>query len=283
LTELWQATATLPRDTADSLAALLEGVALAVSLFEADAKGLSWRIEAIFDARPDSRALSELPGGERLSLAPVPARDWVTESQRALPPIRAGRFHLHGSHDPRHPLPNVIDLLVEAGQAFGTCRHETTKACLLMLDRELKRQPWPRRVLDLGCGSGVLALAFAAATRRAALGSDIDPVAVRVTHENARVNRQHHRVRAVVAAGFRHRTIGRGQPYDLIFANILARPLVLLAPAMGRHLAPGGRVLLSGLLRRQEAMVANAMRRAGLRLERRMALGEWSALLMRRG
>lgn len=283
MTELWQATATLPRDTADSLAALLEGVALAVSLFEADRNGTTWRVEAIFEAKPDPRALSELPGGDRLEFAAVPARDWVTESQRALPPIRAGRFHLHGSHDPRHPLPNVIDLLVEAGQAFGTGRHETTKACLLMLDRELKRQPWPRRVLDLGCGSGVLALAFAAATRRAALGSDIDPVAVRVTRENARVNRQHHRVRAVAAAGFRHRTIGRGQPYDLIFANILARPLVLLAPAMGRHLAPGGRVLLSGLLRRQEAMVANAMRRAGLRLERRMALGEWSALLMRRG
>ncbi|MCW5731205.1 MAG: 50S ribosomal protein L11 methyltransferase [Alphaproteobacteria bacterium] len=280
---LWQARLTLPTRLALAAEEALEPYAVGLSRFEARPDGSLWQVEALFDGMPPADLLEPFAREGGLLVRQVAERDWVALSQSELPPITAGRFHLHGSHDARHPLAHMHDLLVDAGQAFGTGRHETTRGCLLMLDRLARHRIRPRRLLDLGCGSGVLALAAARAWRRRVTASDIDPVAVRVARENARLNGEQARLRCFVAPGLQGRHFRDGTRYDLILANILARPLVDLAPALARRLAPGGRLVLSGLLVAQEPAVVNAYRRGGLKLAGRLRLQGWSTLLLERG
>lgn len=283
MSDLWQARLVLPTRRALLAEEALEPHALGLSRFEARPDGSLWQVEALFNGMPPAALLAPFAEEGGLVVQKVNERDWVALSQSELPPITAGRFHLHGSHDAPHPLPHMRDLLVEAGQAFGTGRHETTKGCLLLLDRLARHRRRPRRILDLGCGSGVLALAAARVWRRRVTASDIDPVAVRVTRENARLNGEQARLRCLVAPGLKGRAFQDAGHFDLVLANILAGPLVVLAPGLSRRVAPGGRVILSGLLVAQEQAVINAYRRRGLRLSGRLRLQGWTTLQMERG
>lgn len=269
---------------ADMLSELEAGGPEAVGWSE-DRDG-GWRLEAYFDAEPDLAALRPLlqsaVGPER-PLAPVtveelPARDWVAKVQRELRPVQAGRFLVHGSHD-RGRAWGRMAIEIDAGQAFGTAHHGTTRGCLLALDGLLKRRSFAR-VLDIGTGSGVLAIAAAKALRRPVVACDIDPVAVAVARENARRNGVGALVRPLCTAGIAHPVIRRSGPYDLVLANILARPLAALAAPMAGATARRGRVVLSGVTRDQGARLAARYRNAGFALRRRLVLEDWVTLIL---
>jgi ribosomal protein L11 methyltransferase len=214
---------------------------------------------------------------KNFSIDTVAEIDWVTRSLEGLDPVRAGRFFIYGSHDADKIPAGVIPLLVDAGQAFGTGHHETTTGCLEFIS-ELVRPGRRVNALDIGTGTGVLAVAIARLARCDVLASDIDPVAVRVTLENARKNGMAPFITAVTAKGFSHPALRARAPYDLIVANILARPLVSLAPAFAAYLKLGGTLILSGILRSQEAMVTSALRSQGLFLRARKPKGDWVTL-----
>jgi ribosomal protein L11 methyltransferase len=249
--------------------------AAAWSMVEEDEARRVWRIDAFPCSAGEARDLETALASDLLIVtqAQLADADWVALSLSGLPPVRAGRFFVFGAHDRGRVPKNVIPLRIEAGAAFGTGHHDTTLGCLLEFDA-LRRRRRFRRVLDLGAGTGVLAIAAAKTGARRVVGIDIDPRAVAVARENARLNG---------ASGeftLADHPIGRG--YDLIFANILAAPLIALAPRIARALAPGGVVILSGLLRGQARAVRARFLGAGLRAERRRDLGPWATLVMRR-
>jgi len=272
----------LTRAEADELAQALgeagEPAAGAVSVVETDERRDLWQIEAHYEKAPTRAALENLGlDAAELTIERLPDIDWVARSLEGLAPVRAGRFTVHGSHDRRLP-PGGLAIEITAGTAFGTGHHASTRGCLMVADRWLKRRR-PRRILDLGSGTGVLAIAAAKVARAPALAVDIDPEAVRVTRHNARLNGASDLVKAALAlpAGG-----AAGQRYDLIFANILAGPLVQLAPDLVPRLARGGALVLSGLMADQERQVAAAYRSRGLSLDRRLRLDNWSVLVFTR-
>jgi ribosomal protein L11 methyltransferase len=213
-----------------------------------------------------------------LSVTELPPVDWVAESLKHHQPVRAGRFYVHGSH---HGLPahDRWSIRIDAGMAFGTGQHETTAGCLQAIDR-LARTERISNPLDVGSGSGILAMAIAKAWPCRVLASDIDPAAVTVALENAFENAVGGRIDVVTATGMQHPAIRNRAPYDLIVANILAKPLVDLAGDLTKAMAPGGRLILSGFLRHQEASVFAAYRNRGLRLLRRFPVGGWVTLML---
>lgn len=254
---------------------------LAITINETSATPPLWQITLYFATAAeagDARLFDGLADGV---IAPVPERDWVRESLDGLPPVSAGRFFLHGSHDRHRRRAGGIALEIDAGTAFGTGHHGTTSGCLQALDMMLKRRR-PMRILDLGCGTGVLAIAATHATGNAVIATDIDPEAVRVTLSNAALNGAGPRVRSFVAAGLANPRIAAGGPYDLIFANILARPLVALATGLSRALAPGGELILSGITLDQVRWIAAVYRSRGLQLRGRIHRGEWATLIFQR-
>lgn len=290
---LTEAILIVPARAALAVADLLEGLetpnALSISAFEIPGTA-DFQVHALYPDAPSPDHLQSLlaPLMEALQtpppairLTPLPERDWVAESLSGLPPVTAGRFFVAGGHHLTHAPRAALVLHVEAGQAFGTGHHDTTAGCLLALSH-LARSLRPIRVLDLGCGSGVLAMAAAKLWRRPVTASDIDRIATRIAGENAVRNRLAPFINTVNAPGFTHPAITADAPYDLILANILARPLMRLARPMANHLTKGGYAVLSGLLRSQEAAVLSAYRSQGLFLARRFLSNEWSTLLLRK-
>ena len=276
---LWKASVALTKPEAADMASLLEldGSAQAVLIVE-EPFGPGAVVEALYTEEPDPAYLTRLAGRE-ITVAPLPDQDWIRLSQEGLPPVRAGRFFVHGAHDAGVVPHGVIPMRIEAGMAFGTGHHETTALCLGVLS-DLARKRAFTNVLDLGCGTGLLAIGAAMLWKRPVLASDIDPVAVEVTIANARANRAAPMIRAMVADGLSHPTLATNAPYDLIIANILAGPLTRLAPGITAALAPGGVLVLSGLLNNQENMLLSFYH--GLRLKERRRDGPWSALVLGR-
>ena len=245
-----------------------------------------WDVTVHFAEPPDQPLVRELVANaagsdiaESIVFDTVEARDWVKASLEDLVPVPAGRFIVHGQHDRERIAPNKIGIEIEAALAFGTGHHGTTRGCLLLLDHVLKA--WrPRRVLDLGTGTGVLAIAAARALHGRVLASDIDAPSVQVARENARLNVTGHLVHAIRATGFSAAQFAQAAPFDLVLANILANPLRQLAAPMARHLAPSALVILSGLLPSQANGVIAAYRANGLTLRKRIELEGWTSLLL---
>ena len=258
----------------------------AIAAFEGP--GGRWDITMHFAQAPDETAIRELvaiaAGGEvarDISFDTVEAKDWVKASLKELVPVRAGRFIVHGRHDRAKVPPNRLGIEIEAALAFGTGHHGTTRGCLLLLDHVLKKY-YPRRVLDLGTGTGVLAIAAAKALHLGVLASDIDPPSVQVARENARLNQTGHLIEMIRATGFSAPQFSKRGPFDLVLANILANPLRQLATPMARHLAPSALVILSGLLTHQAPAVIAAYRARGLVPLRHLRIEGWSSLLLRK-
>lgn len=252
-----------------------------------------WQLEAWLDHEPskaDRAAIAALFGGSLPPLAAerLPDTDWVTESQKGVDPIRAGRFHVRTPEHPSLHEPGRRDFVIPASQAFGTGQHATTAGCLTMLSAMKARGVVVRNLADIGTGTGLLAFAALDLWPRAlATASDIDEVCVEVVETNARNNGISFGSRSgaltmLVADGMNHQLLEARGPYDLVIANILAGPLIALAPEFARHLVPGGHLLLAGLLETQEAQVRRACRKAGLRLAERLVVGDWSILWLRK-
>ncbi len=257
----------------------------------------AWRLDAYFDAEPDAAAIALIrglvpsAGRKKPKIEKLAAQDWLTMSQAGLEPVHAGRFFVHTSAHSGLVPPGTRPFLIEAGLAFGTGQHETTTGCLLMLDALKRRGSVFRDMLDLGTGTGLLAFAAMHLWPRAyATASDIDPIAIDVTRENAGINgiplgSREGRLALAVAPGMAHRLLRHRAPYDLIIANILAGPLIEMAPPIANALDEGGTLILAGLLDSQAARVASAYRRHGLRLAGRIDRGDWPTLRLvkRRG
>jgi ribosomal protein L11 methyltransferase len=257
----------------------LEGATYSI-LEEDEDKGI-WRIDAFPTTDEEDAGLLDVLAGYPLKVVreQLADADWLAMALSGLPPVRAGRFFVYGMHD-RGRLPaSTVNLRIEAGAAFGTGHHGTTVGCLLAYDRLIKARKF-NKVLDVGAGTGLLAIAAARTGSRIAVGTDIDRPSVRISKENAKVNRAN--ARFVHASGLSNRLVTDNAPYDLVFANILARPLVSLAQDIKTALVPGGTVILSGLLRTQERMVKAAYVSRGFKVVNRIHRDAWAALVLQR-
>ncbi|RAK51264.1 50S ribosomal protein L11 methyltransferase [Phenylobacterium deserti] len=275
-----------PRIEAEAAAARIDETpgadTLTYSILEEDEDHDVWRIDA-FPTSDEERdatleALKAFPE-LRVTTEVLADADWLAMALSGLPPVRAGRFFIYGAHDRGLAPPSTVNLRIEAGAAFGTGHHGTTVGCLIAYDRLLKRKSF-RRVLDVGCGTGVLAIAASKTGANVAVGTDIDRVSVRIANENAKLNRS--QARFVHAWGLNDTKVRAKAPYDLVFANILAPPLVFLSQDIKMALKPGGLAILSGLLRTQERRVLAAYTSKGFRLVRRLHRDAWATLVVQR-
>ena len=300
MSDSWKVTLPCTRAEAEalkddiSLLALLDAPPVLMTSEADPSRPDSWRLDAYFTDEPGAAMLAMLKAlvpsaaGAEPAVERVADEDWVTLSQQGLEPIRAGRFFVHTPADRGATPPDAIGLEIDAGRAFGTGRHETTSGCLVAVSRLKEGGAHFSDILDLGTGTGLLAFAALKLWPSArAAASDIDPVAVEVAAGNAAINgvrlgRARGMLELAAAAGLDHPRLKARAPYDLIVANILAGPLVELAASVAGALAPGGRLILAGLLDHQAARVAAAYRRQGLMLTGRIDRGEWPTLVMRK-
>ncbi len=273
---------------ADLLGDVLDPDLCAVSIFETPD---GWATEAIFHDDETRQLITNIIARElgadtatNISIDTIEKRDWVAASLEGLAPVRAGRFVIHGSHDRARVRLNEIGIEIEAALAFGTGHHGTTRGCLLAFDAIHKRARSGHdfRILDIGTGTGVLAIAAARALQIPVLASDIDPMAVAVARENARLNRVPQLLTVFTAAGAHAHRFRSGGRFDLIFANILEAPLRRMSATVAPLLVPGGHLILSGLLPAHANAVISAYRRQGLILRSRLTLDGWVTLTMRR-
>lgn len=270
-------------DPEDTAAAAFEAAAGAQSWIEQE-----WVVEAYFGAPPDRTGLLEIAktvlgedASARIEFKLVEQRDWVAASLEGLKPVRAGRFLVHGAHDRASVRIYDIGIEVEAALAFGTGHHGSTRGCLLLLD-ELRRWGRLTKILDIGTGSGILAIAAARLWKRKVEAGDIDAVCAASATANAKLNKVAAFVRPIVARGVEHITLQQCGPYDLILANILARPLRQMAPQLAKLAARGGRFILSGLLEQDAAAVLSAYRSQNIFLLKRVNIDGWVSLLLER-
>jgi ribosomal protein L11 methyltransferase len=261
----------------------LEPFGAALVSFEIDG-GKGWHMEVIGEEKPSATAVKSVLkpfGNLKAVIGPVPDKDWLAESRKGLAPIKMGPFFIHGEHDRGKAPKNVIPLEIDAGMAFGTGRHETTSGCvkaLLKLSKTLK----VKKVLDVGTGTGILAFAAHHLFHVPVMAGDNDKDAVRVARENAAINGLKKNIRIVASDGYRAKPIRDNGPYDLVTANILANPLISLAPDLAKSLGRNGRAVLSGLLKTQEKDVLAAHHAVGLELDFRIRQNDWSVLVLKR-
>lgn len=288
----WQISFTLPADAVPFFERALDGgdTALLASEIETGADKGKWKLDAIFENRPDealldaSLSLAATAAGVKLPayrLTELAQRDWLRESLISFTPVSVGRYYIYGSHIKEPPPKTKLSLKIDAATAFGSGEHFTTKGCLMAME-EISRFKRPRKILDMGCGSGILGLAAALTFHTNIVAADIDPESVRVTKENAKINHLSRYITAYAGNGYKPLIIRSKAPYDLVFSNILARPLTLMAKDLASVLAPDGLAVLSGMLYRQEAWVLDAHRRVGLNLKKRYRLEGWSTLIVGR-
>lgn len=279
----------VPAEVMETFEAALSSVCRAVSFFH-DEDADEWDIQGVkergaFEAELASALLvAEIVSGvsPELTRGLVPVGGWLARTRQAFPEQLIGKsFAVRGTHIDEPKLPGCVTITLDAGLAFGTGEHNSTRGCLVMLEDLLKHHH-PHRILDLGTGSGILAIAAAKLLHRQVLATDIDARAARVTKENAKLNEVGSLIHAIQADGWTDPRITRAAPFDLVFANILARPLCAMAHQLAAHLAPGGVAILAGLLNTQVNWVLSCHRRAGLRLERRLVDGAWSILALRK-
>jgi ribosomal protein L11 methyltransferase len=281
-----QLTIEAPQNVLDVIELRAEEVALAITrpidavvshmILIAD-EGVVAELRAI--AEKVGKQMKAKVGLRDLALEPI---DWVRQVQKDFPPFKLGRFYVYGTHVTT-PLPkNSIPLLIDAAAAFGTGEHETTAGCLLALAREKKKRAYAPRILDMGCGTAILAVGAGKLWKHARITAcDNDAVAVDVSRINLRANRVQSRSSAFVSDGYKHRRLQSGRD-SVIVANILAVPLMRMAHRAAKRLAPGGTLILSGLLNHQEMIVLSAYRAQGLYLEKRIRRGKWSVLILRK-
>ena len=259
---------------------MLEGATYSI-LEEDEDKGI-WRIDAFPTTQEEEDGIRDsliASGGLKVIVEPLADADWLAMALSGLPPVREGRFFVYGMHDKGQVPASAVALRIEAGAAFGTGHHGTTAGCLKAYDDLLKSRRFDR-VLDVGCGTGVLAIAAARTGSRIAVGTDIDGPSVRIANENARENAAN--ARFVHASGLNDRLVRQDGPYDLVFANILAPPLVALSHDIKLALTPGGMAILSGLLRTQERRVKAAYLSKGFRVVRSLHRDAWATLVLQR-
>lgn len=284
--------ATLPVATEPEATALVEAVSSSEELdyptcATTERPDGSWLVEVYFEAEPNETLLTEIAretlgaATPPFAIAPLPDEDWVAKSLEGLKPVRAGRFLVHGSHDRDKVQPGDVAIEIEAGEAFGTGHHGTTAGCLAEIDRLCSARDYGR-ILDLGTGTGVLAIAIGKAFGKKVLATDIDPVATRVAQENAALNGVGELIEAATAEGFDDPVFAAHAPFELIVANILAGPLIALAPDVARHLAEDGTIVLSGLLTEQGPAVTAAYVAEGLKLARQGEMEGWLTLTLER-
>ena len=287
--EIWWIKVTTSNDTAGAFENALEPFCEAVSIFPAET-GEGRRIEGFCTARPDPEALSQALSNTAAALGVEPPtaaveviapRDWVTENLGTFPPVEIGRFFIYGTHH-QTPIPaGRIGLCLNSAAAFGSGKHESTKGALLALD-ELVHGHSFRAPLDMGCGSGILALAIAKILQAPVVAADNDPRAITVTHDNAQLNQVGPLIRAVLSDGYNSPAIRQAAPFDLIVANILANPLCQMAADLERHLAKDGIAVLAGFLASDSMRLLSAHRHQGLTLMRRIDVGDWQTLILAR-
>ncbi|MGE0767782.1 MAG: 50S ribosomal protein L11 methyltransferase [Hyphomicrobiaceae bacterium] len=260
--------------------------ALATAAFEEPTLG-AWYVDAYYQTAPTTLAILARIGdlidpSHPPAIEEVPDENWVAVSQAALPPVEAGRFLVHGAHDRDLVGRRHLAIEIDAGEAFGTAHHATTQGCLEAVDRIARRRHL-RRILDLGSGTGVLAIAAVRLWPKAQIiASDIDPIAVEVARANAVLNATGRRIHFAIAAGLDHPHLRRHAPYDLVLANILAGPLIRLAPQMARAVCPGGLAVLSGILGEQSREIVGVYAMCGFRLLQKQTRHNWTTIMLAR-
>lgn len=263
----------------------MEPAPTGVGVFEIEDDSGLWEVGGYFEGAPDEAALALLAatfGAKPFVVSELPETDWVAHVRRELAPVEAGRFFVYGSHDAEKLPDERVGLLIDAAMAFGTGHHGTTLGCLRAFDRLLNEGVVFEDVADVGCGTAVLAMAAAKTTDATVIASDIDPVAVDVAVANLAANDMAGAVDCVTAAGFDDPALANAAPFDLVFANILKGPLIMLAPDMAGHTKEGGYVILSGILNEQADEVAGVYAGSGYNLLQRDEIGDWTTLTLRK-
>ena len=274
------------RERAEGLGVALEKLnppPMGVGVFELEDGSGEWEVGAYFHDRPDEISILILENAfkaDGFAISEIPETDWVTKVKRELSPVEAGQFFVFGKHD-SHKLPkDRVGLLIEASMAFGTGHHGTTKGCLLALDKLVTLGKKIDEVIDIGCGTAVLAMAVGKVSSSRIIASDVDQVAVEVALANLKANNLENRIACIQATGFEDTQIRTNAPFDLIFANILKPPLLDLAPCIRRYLKSGGHAIISGILDLQAIEIIEAYRQNDLEVQDRIDIGEWVTLTL---
>jgi len=265
--------------------AVMDNDELAITATAYEDENKEWVFEASCDQQPDlekfNQLASEILGGSvKFSSTQIDTKtDWVSKSLKGLKPVIAGGFYIYGNHDSAHEKTDLIEIKIEAAQAFGTGHHETTTGCLEAIEKTFKSSN-PKSILDIGTGTGVLAIAAAKLTKETIIASDIDAIAIEITKENAELNNVKKQIFAIEATGVRHHEISNNAPYDLIIANILANPLQELAPEIEKISNTDATIILSGVLETQATDVINTYQQHGFTLKEHLIRAEWSTLIL---